>query len=276
MAKINFEEFANSLIKEGNLHMLAPVIKKELLHYEILLALANDGLLKNLVFQGGTALRLCYGSPRYSEDLDFAGGQNFSASNLGDLKECLVKALSKRYDIEAKVKEPKQLTAAKGESLVVKWQISINTEPARPDLPAQRIKLEVAAVPAYSRELQVLKLNYPELPASYSDILIPCESLEEIMADKLESFICSPQLRYRDIWDLFWLMRRPQMDFAQVALMRRQKEDDYGEAEAFRRGRDRAESKLEEIINSKGSYYAYGRHGLIVVSPGKKLVLLMH
>jgi hypothetical protein len=31
-----------------------------------------------------------------------------------------------------------------------------------------------------------------------------------------------------------------------------------------------------EIINSKGSYYAYGRIGLIVVSPSKKLVLYMY
>jgi hypothetical protein len=31
-----------------------------------------------------------------------------------------------------------------------------------------------------------------------------------------------------------------------------------------------------EIINSKGSYYAYGRIGLIVVSPSKKVVLYMY
>lgn len=31
-----------------------------------------------------------------------------------------------------------------------------------------------------------------------------------------------------------------------------------------------------EIINSKGSYYAYGRIGLIIVSPDKKMVLYMY
>ncbi len=31
-----------------------------------------------------------------------------------------------------------------------------------------------------------------------------------------------------------------------------------------------------EIVNSKGNYYAYGRIGLIVVSPSKKLVLYMY
>ena len=60
----------------GRLHM-RPVIEKELLHYDILFALDNADLLDKLTFQGGTSLRLCYGAPRFSEDLDFAGGINF-------------------------------------------------------------------------------------------------------------------------------------------------------------------------------------------------------
>lgn len=39
---------------------------------------------------------------------------------------------------------------------------------------------------------------------------------------------------------------------------------------------DAVERQATEIINSKGSYYAYGRSGLIVVSPSKKLVLFMY
>ena len=57
----------------GRGHM-RPVIEKELLHYDILFALDKESLLDTLTFQGGTALRLCYGSPRFSEDLGFAGG----------------------------------------------------------------------------------------------------------------------------------------------------------------------------------------------------------
>ena len=33
--------------------------------------------------------------------------------------------------------------------------------------------------------------------------------------------------------------------------------------------------EANEIFNSEGSYYAYG-HGLIIVSPSKKLVLYMY
>ncbi|TGO02629.1 hypothetical protein PN36_21625 [Candidatus Thiomargarita nelsonii] len=54
------------------------VIEKELLHYDILFTLDRKGLLDKLTFQGGTSLRLCYGAPRFSEVLDFAGGRNFA------------------------------------------------------------------------------------------------------------------------------------------------------------------------------------------------------
>lgn len=48
---------------------LLPVVEKELLHYRILDAMMREGFFSSLVFQGGTSLRLCHGSPRYSEDL---------------------------------------------------------------------------------------------------------------------------------------------------------------------------------------------------------------
>ena len=35
-----------------------PVIEKELLHYDILFALDQAGMLDNVVFQGGTSLRM--------------------------------------------------------------------------------------------------------------------------------------------------------------------------------------------------------------------------
>lgn len=49
---------------DGRAHM-RPVIEKELLHYDILFALDKAGLLETLTFQGGTSLRLCYGSSRF-------------------------------------------------------------------------------------------------------------------------------------------------------------------------------------------------------------------
>ena len=62
---------------------LLPVVEKELLHYRILSAMQDGGFFGPIVFQGGTSLRLCPRSPRYSEDLDFAGGTGFGVDDLG-------------------------------------------------------------------------------------------------------------------------------------------------------------------------------------------------
>jgi predicted nucleotidyltransferase component of viral defense system len=74
-----------AMILSGRGHM-RPVIEKELLHYDILFSLDKEGLLDILTFQGGTSLRLCYGAPRFSEDLDFAGGRDFAGRQM-DVQE---------------------------------------------------------------------------------------------------------------------------------------------------------------------------------------------
>ncbi|MEG0324651.1 MAG: nucleotidyl transferase AbiEii/AbiGii toxin family protein, partial [Raoultibacter sp.] len=47
------------------------------------------------------------------------------------------------------------------------------------------------------------------LPSSYGDVLVPCEMLEEICADKLKAFVCAENIRYRDLWDLRWIAAYP-------------------------------------------------------------------
>lgn len=85
----NFNRLVDAVLKDGQSHM-RPVIEKELLHYDILYSLSRAGLLDHLTFQGGTSLRLCYGAPRFSEDLDFTGGKDFDYENLTELKNCVL------------------------------------------------------------------------------------------------------------------------------------------------------------------------------------------
>ncbi|WP_208324605.1 nucleotidyl transferase AbiEii/AbiGii toxin family protein [Modicisalibacter xianhensis] len=42
----------------------------------------HEGLLDSLTFQGGTFLRLCQSSLRFSEDLDFAGDWDFRSEEV--------------------------------------------------------------------------------------------------------------------------------------------------------------------------------------------------
>ncbi|EDQ6086459.1 TPA: nucleotidyl transferase AbiEii/AbiGii toxin family protein [Salmonella enterica] len=209
--QVEFDALVEEAIRQGDLANLRPVVEKELLHYDILFCLSEAGLLKSLTFQGGTSLRLCYSSNRFSEDLDFAGGPDFCSANLAQMKDCIEDYLGKRYGLEVTVKEPNELRAEPeyAEVKVDKWQISVTTAPERKDLPRQRIKIEVANIPAYTHTWRQLVRNYTVLPDGYSDTLIRVETLEEVMADKLVSFPATTnRIRYRDMWDLIWLKQQ--------------------------------------------------------------------
>ncbi|HAV1789903.1 TPA: nucleotidyl transferase AbiEii/AbiGii toxin family protein [Enterobacter hormaechei subsp. xiangfangensis] len=227
VAKIEFDTLVEDAIRQANLSSLRPVVEKELLHYDILFCLSEAGLLRTLTFRGGTSLRLCYGSNRFSEDLDFAGGRDFCSADLSAMKTCIEGYVGSRYGLEVTVKGPDELRDEpdSAEVRVDKWQISVTTAPKRKDLPQQRIKIEVANIPAYTRTPRQLVRNYTVLPDGYTDILIGVESLNEVMADKLISFPATTRrIRYRDMWDLVWL--RQQGASADTALVMK-KINDY-------------------------------------------------
>lgn len=238
MAQQNFQKLAQEAAQQQGTQALLPVIEKEILHYEILLAMDKARLLEQLVFQGGTCLRLCYGSERYSEDLDFVGGVDFGPEDMQSLREILIEALSRRYAVDVEVVEPRQ--NARG---VFSWQVKVVTAAERPDLPQQRISVEVAAVPAHTRTVRPLSVNYSNLPSSYGNVLVTCETLEEICADKLKAFITASYIRYRDIWDMRWLSVQPGFRTEDLADLLVAKLNDY---QAFGEFRDNI-SRLEEL-----------------------------
>lgn len=195
---------------------MRPVVEKELFHYEIFAAMDKVGLLKDLVFQGGTSLRLCRGSDRFSEDLDFAGGKSFDFSSMREIKSCIEAHINKKYGLAVRVKEPKASERNDGVT-VDKWWVSIETSPGMADIPRQKIKLEIANVPAYTQELTPLLLNYDALRGA-RPILVNAESINEILADKIVALptsiskykdgamvLTDTKIRYRDIWDIAWL-----------------------------------------------------------------------
>ncbi len=60
-------------------HQISPLaIAREYCQHHVLATLYSQKGSQRLVFKGGTALRLIYQSPRYSEDLDFTGIRNIT------------------------------------------------------------------------------------------------------------------------------------------------------------------------------------------------------
>ena len=70
-------------------HMDAKQVLREELQKTILTALSHEGYFTSLVFQGGTALRLFYGNPRFSEDIDFVIKQGETPK---DIKKSFLKS----------------------------------------------------------------------------------------------------------------------------------------------------------------------------------------
>ncbi len=208
MDKQDFDQLVELAMNNPGLSVMRPVVEKEILHYDIFHALDQGGLLKGLIFQGGTSLRLCRGSHRFSEDLYFAGGTDFTAQKMVRVKECLESFIGARYGFNVLVDEPEEFGFDAGNVKVSKWQVSVETSPGRRDLPRQRIKLEVANIPAYTQELVPLRSNYDFL-RGYNNVLVATESMAEVMADKVLAFPASTKnIRHRDIWDLAWLSQQ--------------------------------------------------------------------
>jgi len=60
-------------------YQISPLaIAREYCQHNILAGIYSNELSRKLLFKGGTALRIVYQSPRFSEDLDFTGVQNIT------------------------------------------------------------------------------------------------------------------------------------------------------------------------------------------------------
>jgi len=191
-----------ALRAQADLNILRPVVEKEIIHHDILREMAHAGLLSGLTFIGGTCLRACYGSPRLSEDLDFTGGVDFRKEDLAALGRTLVEKLGVRYGLPVKVSEPLK-TGGK----VSTWKLMLETRPHRPDLPAQRIHIDICALPSHDRRPMVLRNAYG-IDLGTSGLIVQAQSREEILADKIIALAFREnRLKNRDLWDMAWLVQ---------------------------------------------------------------------
>lgn len=246
MSAKDFNQLVELAMEKPGLAVMRPVVEKEILHYDIFQALDNAGLLRDLVFQGGTSLRLCRGSQRFSEDLDFAGGRDFTSAKMAKIKECIEIHIGNRYGLNVEVTE--KLHRETDNVKVDKWRISVETAPGNRAMPRQKIKLEIANIPAYTNELMPLRANY-DFFEDYNRVLVATETISEVMADKVLAFpaALAKNIRHRDIWDLAWLT---QQGAALDPEMVMKKVNDYGIAE-YDSQLDNAISRLPGIVQSQ-------------------------
>lgn len=196
-----FDQLITEALKnKPDLSALRIVVEKEVLHHDILRIMSHNNLLKDLTFIGGTCLRACYGGIRLSEDLDFTGGRDFTRESLLTMGKILKGSLEEKYGLRVTVSEP-----IKDTKNADTWKIKIETRPDQKHLPAQRINIDICAVPSYEKRPMLL-LNPYGIDMGTSGLIIQAQSREEIYADKLLAFALRPnRIKNRDLWDIVWL-----------------------------------------------------------------------
>lgn len=173
------------------------VVREE---YELLLlhGLLESPLGSNLVFKGGTALRLAYGSPRFSDDLDFSAiapiptEAFISAAErlcLGIPQISLVEALAKHFTLFALYKV---IEAYLSQPFSIKVEISIRPEVWERDR---------------EWELRLLTSNFTNMT-----VLARVATLEHMRKDKEEALATRKQPR--DLYDLWFIAQKLRGDFS--------------------------------------------------------------
>lgn len=145
---------------------------------------------KNLIFKGGTALRLAYASPRFSEDLDFSLRKKILEKKFINF----FKEISKKYpEISiADIKEKHYTLFA-----LIKIKESILQRPFS-------IKVEISKRPVL--------LNYESMPKILSspvsslEVLAETLTLEQIKKDKIQAI--KTRTKARDLFDLWYLCEK--------------------------------------------------------------------
>lgn len=174
---------------------IEPVVREE---YELLILreLLDTALGHVLVFKGGTALRLAYGSPRFSDDLDFSLLAPISEETFIRTTETVVRASSQLTLVEA---------LAKQFTLFALFKV---TEPYLAY--AFSIKVEVSTRPETWRRGADFDLRLLTSPVTPLSVLAQVATLERMWKDKEAAL--SARHEPRDLYDLWFIaqkLRRP-------------------------------------------------------------------
>jgi predicted nucleotidyltransferase component of viral defense system len=249
---------ADFMVKQRISGEMEQNLVKEAIHFHLLSALSDAGVLRHVVFQGGTALRLCYGGERYSEDLDFVCGKAGSYVDkiefdrlIRDALESTKKSLHRDFEIDPNqiaLKQPSHPMAIKSDTVsVTAWQIVVPIGPT-PRSPKSHIKIEFANVPSYDSGPNVARVTQGLV--QIQDVILTAESVNEILADKAVALTARQALKYRDAWDAWYLVNKLNAQANRDTVTK--KFADYGvtdvEAKAKQRREDLTKSSTAKLF----------------------------
>lgn len=175
---------------------------KEISQEIILMGLSRQGFFSTAEFHGGTALRILYGLPRFSEDLDFALLKPDPTFTLTPyLKNLTDELRAFGYEFEIKDRSQTDNTVKKAflkDDSIGKIMMLKRTSTAR----KLTIKLEIDTNPPLGAQTEIKYLDFP------SPFGITAKDLPSSFAGKLHALLCRSYIKGRDWYDFIWYISR--------------------------------------------------------------------
>ena len=181
-----------------------PIYIKEILQINALDAMVEAGLFEDgLVFKGGTVSRLCYRSPRHSEDLDFSMPKQLTATNLDELERLLRHLLRNQHRVDVEFQRNLDQDSVRPTG-ISHWRARIALPiPLRPDVIQKHlVRVDIAHMPTM-RPVRLLPAISDLMPARQP--LVAAMDPEELLLEKCVALIEREQLKWRDVFDIWYL-----------------------------------------------------------------------
>ena len=185
-------------------------IVREYLQMRILHSLQSAGAMIPLAFHGGTALRILYQLPRYSEDLDFALERQPEQYNFRKFLTAIQRDLTaETYDVEVKLNERHVVHSAfvRFHGLLHRLDIS----PHKTEVLA--IKLEVDTNPPSNAGLETSFIQH------HVAVHLQHHDKASLLAGKLHAILQREYVKGRDWYDLYWYLSQPHWAPPNVAML---------------------------------------------------------
>ena len=158
---------------------------------------------EQLAFHGGTSLHFSWRSPRLSEDLDFLVVRN--AADINAIVERAGKRVAEVFESEAAQFAVEVQHKSRHQERMISYDLRVSHAAY---LGRALIKVEFWRVsPEYLAQYPV-ELRSPIRPGEMVSRIsnpIPAATLETAYCDKLTALATRPYLKWRDIYDLWWI-----------------------------------------------------------------------
>jgi hypothetical protein len=194
------KEYLRELIGEAANPLVGRHIAREYLQARILSSMQRAGAMVPLAFHGGTALRLLYGLPRYSEDLDFALEGSADAYDLRAYLQAVCGDLAaENYPVDVRISV--QRTVQNGFVRFRGLLHELGLSPRADEV--LMIKVEVDTNPPAGAGLDITVVR------RYFPLRLQHHDRASLLSGKLHAILQRPYAKGRDLYDLLWYLSDP-------------------------------------------------------------------